>query len=655
MARRECPYAYTRVSAMRILSNAALHCYLCALLVALMLPALPGQASPSFPRPTELQNDVNFWIRVYTEIDTTHGFVHDAENLTVVYETLSLSGQARADEKAMREARSRYAKMLKHLADAPVQTSAEERRVLALWGADITPQRLRRAAANIRFQRGQSERFLAGLERSGLWQDYIVQELTSRQLPPELAVLPHVESSFNPNAYSSIGAAGIWQFTRSTGRRYLQIDYLVDERMDPFVATAAAAQLLEHNYQLTGSWPLAVTAYNHGASGIRRAIKQMDTTDIARIVRHYKGRSFGFASRNFYVSFLAALEVSNNPAHYFPHHSKLKPVPYVEITLPEYLTADAFARAFDIDLDELRQSNRALLEPVWTGKKHLPKGHTIRVPRDKISKPHTQLMAAIPQEFRFAKQVPDKYHTVLPGDSVSGIALRYGHSIREIAAMNGLNSRYSIRAGQVLRLPLEGSPAIPTEVALAREAGETGVEPTRTNTPAMANSDSAGDLALLVSPNNLDSDPSDYTVAEDNSIEVQGAETLGHYAQWLDMHSRQLRRLNGIRPGRPLVVVGHRLKLDFSKVDKEEFERRRLTYQQALQQAFFTNWQIQATRTHVVAPGESLWLLTQRQFNIPMWLLRQYNPELDPDKLHPGTVIIIPDLVATQFKSPAQG
>ena len=118
-------------------------------------------------------------------------------------------------------------------------------------------------------------------------------------MPVELSVLPHVESSFNPEAYSHVGAAGIWQFIRSTGKRYMQIDHLIDERMDPFASTKAAAKLLRHNYQLTQSWPLALTAYNHGVASMRRAINTLGTRDIAVIVRKYKGRAFGFASRNF--------------------------------------------------------------------------------------------------------------------------------------------------------------------------------------------------------------------------------------------------------------------------------------------------------------------------------------------------------------------
>jgi peptidoglycan lytic transglycosylase D len=614
-----------------------------SLCLGLLLSAAAAADGP-FPRPAALDPDVNFWVWVYTRIDTNSGYIHDAYNLGVIYETLELSGQRRADEKSIKAAKTRYANMLKRLAAGGSDLNAEEQRVLALWGPNATARQLRSAATNLRFQRGQSDRFLDGLARSGEWKADIESVLAARKLPRQLAALPHVESSFNPNAYSSVGAAGIWQFTRSTGRRYLHIDYVRDDRMDTFVATRAAAQLLEHNYQLTGSWPLALTAYNHGAAGVRRAKRQLGTDDITRIVREYHGRSFGFASRNFYVSFLAAVEVSDNPGRYFGPYQSARPVQYTQVKLSHYLPADAFARAFNTDINLLKQHNRALLEPVWAGKKRIPQGYTLRIPQDSLAGPVDELLAAIPPQQRFAEQTPDLFHKVVPGDTVSEIAARYGHSSRDIVAMNGLDRRYRIRVGQVLRLPLEGtviaaapSPADqpPLEEAPVELVAETTVA-------ADAASGTGATLALAPSPELL-ADPSDYTVSSDNSIEVQAAETLGHYAEWLGLRASELRRINNMRYGRP-VVIGDRLKLDFSRIDEDEFERRRLAYQQELQQDFFVTWQIRNTRNHVIAPGESLWALTRSQYKVPMWLLRQYNPDLDPDRLKPGMVIIIPEL-----------
>ena len=93
-------------------------------------------------------------------------------------------------------------------------------------------------------------------------------------MPAALVALPHVESSYNPIARSFVGAAGLWQFTRSTGRRFMQIDHVVDERRDPFLSSVAAASLLQYNYSILKSWPLAITGYNHGVAGMRRAVKK---------------------------------------------------------------------------------------------------------------------------------------------------------------------------------------------------------------------------------------------------------------------------------------------------------------------------------------------------------------------------------------------
>ncbi len=136
-------------------------------------------------------------------------------------------------------------------------------------------------------------------------------------MPIELAILPHVESSYHPGAYSSAAATGMWQIVRSTAQRFMRVDYVVDQRLDPYAASNGAMELLEYNYNALGSWPLALTAYNHGANGIARAIRDVGSTDIGRIIADYKGPRFGFASRNFYPQFLAALHVDQNAQEYF--------------------------------------------------------------------------------------------------------------------------------------------------------------------------------------------------------------------------------------------------------------------------------------------------------------------------------------------------
>ena len=253
---------------------------LCGLLIRLSLntflvatASALAQAPVDFPRPPELEPAVNFWIKVYTEVDTQSGFLHDSQNLSVIYARVSNDRQEREAK------RSKIREDLILLASGKRDgLTSSQREIVALWPSGISNQALQIAASNVRFQLGQSDRFLGGLRRSGAYRDHINQVIREKNLPVGLGVLPHVESSFNPRAYSSASAAGMWQFGRATGQRFMRIDHIVDERMDPYIATYAAMSLLEYNYSVLGTWPLALTAYNHGAGGISRAVRQTGTT-----------------------------------------------------------------------------------------------------------------------------------------------------------------------------------------------------------------------------------------------------------------------------------------------------------------------------------------------------------------------------------------
>src|SRR2546430_3740825 len=103
----------------------------------------------------------------------------------------------------------------------------------------------------------------------------------------------------------------------ATGRRFLRVDRAVDERLNIRTATLAAARLLRENYEKLGTWPLAITAYNHGANGMKQAVDTVGTTDFGVVVQRYRGPLFGFASQNFYAEFLAAIDLVKNYKQYF--------------------------------------------------------------------------------------------------------------------------------------------------------------------------------------------------------------------------------------------------------------------------------------------------------------------------------------------------
>lgn len=626
--------------------------------------ALAGFASAQelFPRPPEITSAVQFWTRVYTEVDSSSGFLHDSRNLAVVYETLEFpeGASSRQRSRIRDRAADKYEEILEKLARGERGgLSSDEARVLAMWPAGTSDEEFARAANRIRFQLGQSDRYFAGLIRSGRWRSYIEQVLDEAGLPRELIAMPHVESSFDPTAYSRVGAAGMWQFTRSTGLRYMQIDHIVDERRDPYLSSNAAARLLKDNYDVIRSWPLAITAYNHGLAGMRRAVRQVGTDDIGQIIENYNSRTFGFASRNFYPAFLAALDVDRNAERYFGEFEIEPPLEVTVVTMPDYVDAEPLASAWDISLRELQRFNPALAETVWEGDKYVPRGFEVRIPAN-VGSDSSTLIAEIPSGMRFASQRPDLQHRVGRGDTLSEIAERYGISLAALVRANGLDNRNFIRIGQQLTLPVPGR-----ELAAIPAVQETAAEPPRPTTPqptreavaAVQDAEETDDATatpvapeaslLAASQATLAADPSDYSVADDGTIEVQDMETLGHYADWLGIRTQRLRDINGM-PFQQAVVVGRRIRLDFASVDQALFEARRIAYQAERQESFFLSYQIDEIVDHVVRSGESLWLLALRQYDVPVWLLRQYNPDIDLDQVRPGTVVRFPRLRSVQ-------
>jgi membrane-bound lytic murein transglycosylase D len=615
-----------------------------------------ARAAETFPKPAELQRDVDFWISIFTEYDSSEGVLHDNRNLAVIYERIDIpAGLSRSEQRRRVQARrEHYRGILKRLASSASRDnlSAEAQRVLALWPADTSGSVLSRAADDIRFQQGLADRFRAGLARAGRYRAHVHAEFRKLGIPVELAALPHVESSYNADARSHVGASGIWQFTRGTGRRYLQIDHIMDERNDPYVATIAAGKLLAYNHSITGNWPMAITAYNHGLAGARRAMQKFGDTAYVDIFRKYDGRAFGFASRNFYVAFLAALEVDHDVEHYFPGLQPEAPVDYEIVALEAYVPAATLAEVLGLDAAVLAQHNPALQASIWQGSKHLPRDYEVRVPSRLLQSPLADLVASLPGDALFDEQLPDLFHTVARGDTLSEIAAAYGTGVSTLVALNGLGSRHRIRAGQQLRLPAAGP--LPT-VAFVQpdQAAEAAPEPAVAAVPEEPPTGDAalpGELSDDVSSTlmgalraGLLSDPSDYSVAADGTIEVHPLETLGHYADWLQIRTQRLRDVNGFAFGTP-VEVGQRIKLDMSRVDADVFENLRASYHKEQQDAFFRLHTIEGMREHVVQTGESVWILSLKRYGVPVWLFRQYNPELDLHNVRLGTRLNFPIL-----------
>jgi membrane-bound lytic murein transglycosylase D len=160
----------------------------------------------------------------------------------------------------------------------------------------------------------------------------------------------------------------------------MRINNLVDERRDPLIASEAAVKFLKANYEQLGTWPLAITAYNHGPAGVAAAVEAVGTTDIAAVIKRYRGSRFGFASRNFYPEFLAALLVEKNFKDHFGSLHTEAPLAHEEVTLELAIPLRTAARFAGTDEEELIFLNPALSETIRNGRASIPRNYDLRIP-----------------------------------------------------------------------------------------------------------------------------------------------------------------------------------------------------------------------------------------------------------------------------------
>ena len=416
----------------------------------------PGQEE-LFPLPASLRPAVEFWCKTFSEWRMDQVVLHDEEHLGVIYRILEIPGPV--DEgltvSQRQWVRSQETLLASELSSVYSDLAAGRR--LDKDGQELANAiergngRIEGASGRVRSQRGVRERFLRGLEISGGYIDWFREAFRSQGLPEDLAYLPHVESSFSNSAKSSVGAAGMWQFMPSTARLFMTVDSAVDERLNPVTAARSAARFFGEMHRKLGSWPLAITSYNHGLGGMCRA-KDYHGNDIGRIVQEYDSPSFGFASRNFYVEFLAARRIAKSPDRYFPEGVRFQSSLFMK---PWTLKRSAYTQDIGRHLGS-SVSTLSYLNPGWTsqalaGKKRLPAGVTVWIPAGKPVEDLPDLPKITVAEKSTSPS--QRKHKIASGETLWSIARRYGVSVEALKAENGLRSRSPIVPGNVLELP----------------------------------------------------------------------------------------------------------------------------------------------------------------------------------------------------------
>lgn len=672
------------------------------LLSCLVLP-VHADTDEIFPLPPLLEPNVTFWKKIYTEVSVTEGLLHDRDYPALVYQKVHVGKRTgRRRSNYLDPIRDEFERKVRIVISEPEDAWPEDVKEIGAKFLEHVPRQEWTGAENrIRFQQGQKERFLEGIMRSGAYLDTIRSVFREYQIPQRIAFLPHVESSFNPYAYSKVGAAGLWQFMRSTGRMYMEINYVIDERRDPFLSTIAAAKLLSHNYKQLGTWPLAITAYNHGVNGMRRAIRSTGSTDIGVIIEKHSSRSFRFASKNFYGCFLAASEIAANVSEYFPEIQLAPRLHVSEIELDHYVRPSVLSSYLNVSQDALEALNPALRRVVFTSDKMIPKGYRLRLPSHVTSTVAKVALATIPDSLRSNEPERQQYYRVQRGDNLYAIASRLGVSARDIAAENNIDRIHRIYAGQVLRIPgATASPAVkkteeavasakpakkapakatvvlaeasqpeeaeteedksPREV-VARNASteESSKKNLESADPAPAEQDMKEVLAMpaLADPQPVVSRGQgeafdveiyglDVTLTGTGGtaqIRVTVDETMGHFAEWLDIPTQRIRNLNGM--GRSSGIrIGQKLLIPVDADDLDRFVEARLEYHMALEEDFYAQYKVVDTKSRILRRGENLWGICNGEEQLPLWLFKKHNKHLNLASLVAGTEIFIPQV-----------
>ncbi|NIR47888.1 LysM peptidoglycan-binding domain-containing protein, partial [candidate division KSB1 bacterium] len=471
-----------------------------------------------------------------------------------------------------------------------------------------------------------------------------------------------------------------------------------------------------------------ITAYNHGLYGIKRARRRYGN-DLGKIVKYYRSRSFGFASRNFYAEFLAALHVSNNYKFYFGDIELYRARGYATFETPDYVWVKILTDALNIDVEEFAEFNPALRPPVLQSRRRIPKGFKIRIPLQE-NLDIEQLYAQISPKEKFEDQVRPEWHKVRPGEYLITIARKYRVPLSDLMALNNISNPHRIYAGQNLQLPSQASRKVaksepkikvekPTQLAeatdLTKEMSASVVDvPSSISleypTDEVSEKGSSdrehpkgtgeGKLAYLPARSNLHSDNLREQPRELKSVEIQNLviqtqnieedmalalpdfyvqvtksmdvrivqvphmeavqesfrdlnfpqngqvtvepdETLGHFADWLDVSTQKIRNINGLSFWEP-IRIGQPLWLTFRNVTPEEFHRRRIEYHQGIEEDFYRNFSIEGEKLYRIRQGDNIWLICNREVEIPYWLVKKYNPDKDLLHLVADEEIVIP-------------
>lgn len=369
------------------------------ILLGLLSPVLgyAKAASDPFPSTPIVKLQTEFWDKIFRRYKSSAHVIHDPELVDIVLDVVDYEAFAKKYNKGKpytraekKELLNRYVaryqlaiNRLQKQGKKALKNGPMEKRVLEAYGKrKESLNRLFTEEIYLRSQQGLADEFVKASERASQYLPYMENIFKNRSLPTDLTRIAFVESMFNKQAYSKVGASGMWQFMPGTARSYMTLNSFVDERLSPLKASYGAAMLLGSNKRMLKEWPLAVTAYNHGPGGMRKAVRTVGSSNMDVILRRYQNPNFGFASRNFYSEFLAARNVYRDL--YLSRRSKVSnPMKIDHVRIKKPISVAQILKRTPIDLKTLKEYNDCLLPNAYSTHKNkmLPAGFEIIIPK----------------------------------------------------------------------------------------------------------------------------------------------------------------------------------------------------------------------------------------------------------------------------------
>jgi membrane-bound lytic murein transglycosylase D len=367
------------------------------------------------------------------------------------------------------------------------------------------------------------------------------------------------------------------------------------------------------------------------------------------IFNQYKGKNFRFASRNFYSEFMAAREVATHYEKYFGKIISDTPVDTRKIVLAGYASIKDLGEYFGVDMATLGRLNPSLRPPVFRGQKYVPKGFSLYLPSNSD---RNQMGASLELPLNLYKhhQKSSRIYRVKKDDNITKIAKMHGIEVSDLILANKLNPKGVIYVNQNLRLP---SPDEVSDMSETPDFPSAEIRQQKTQGREMSSLRIPSAYEVTTPASELEIDPDtiggnlevERVMVEKGKpvgiIQVEMEETLGHYAEWLEIPTRIIRRLNRF-PYSKTLQLHMKVKVPLDKISKEQFEETRFEYHKKIQEDFFSFYEIESLQQYHLQKGDNVWSLCNDTFEMPIWLLKKYNPKVDFNNLRCSQKLYIP-------------